>query len=71
MGKELMWVCGLLPQKEQEKLVEICKEANREIGLPEVVFKFHLHISMKKSFYVTDFESVKKKLYHIFKNEDL
>lgn len=54
MGKELMWVCGLLPQKEQEKLVEICKEANREIGLPEVVFKFPLHISMKKSFYVTD-----------------
>ncbi|WP_423217764.1 hypothetical protein ACNVEB_001106 [Streptococcus equinus] len=62
MGKELMWVCGLLSQKEQEKLVEICKEANREIGLPEVVFKFPLHISMKKSFYVTDFESVKKEV---------
>ncbi|SER15966.1 hypothetical protein [Streptococcus gallolyticus] len=62
MGKELMWVCGLLPQKEQKRLVEICKEANLEVGLPEVVFKFPLHISMKKSFYVMDFESVKNEI---------
>lgn len=62
MGKELMWVCGLLPQKEQERLIEICNDANLEVGLPEMVFKFPLHISMKKSFYVTDFEIVKKEV---------
>jgi hypothetical protein len=59
MAKELMWICALLPDKWNQELVDICKKENRTIGLPEDVFRFPLHISMKKSFQTTDFDKVK------------
>ena len=60
MGRELMWVCGILPETLNYKIVNICREANQKIGLPETVFRFPLHISMKKSFYTEDFNKVKQ-----------
>lgn len=51
-----MWVCAILPKEHNDRIVSICKEANKGIGLPETVFFFPLHISMKKSFRVRDFE---------------
>jgi hypothetical protein len=60
MGKELMWVCGIIPAELNSKLVVICKRANRGVNLPEDVFKFPLHISMKKSFYTTQFDEAKQ-----------
>jgi hypothetical protein len=59
MAKELMWVCALLPKEVNQQLVQICREANAAIGLPENVFRFPLHISMKKSFQTTSFDAVK------------
>jgi 2'-5' RNA ligase len=59
MAKELMWVCALLPPEIDRQLVTLCKEENRSVGLPEEVFRFPLHISLKKSFQTTDFDAVK------------
>jgi hypothetical protein len=59
MAKELMWVCALLSEPFQEQLAALCREENKTVGLPEDVFRFPLHISMKKSFQTTEFESVK------------
>jgi 2'-5' RNA ligase len=62
MAKELMWVCALLPEQLNSKLAVTCKRNNRDLHLPEDVFKFPLHISMKKSFYTTSFDDVKEQL---------
>jgi 2'-5' RNA ligase len=62
MAKELMWICALLDESDAQPIVQACKEANKSVGLSESVFKFALHISLKKSFYTTDFEALKKEL---------
>jgi hypothetical protein len=62
MAKELMWICALLPEKLNQELIDICKKENQKIGLPENVFRFTLHISMKKSFQTTDFDEVKTEI---------
>jgi hypothetical protein len=68
MAKELMWICALMPEKWNQELADICKKENLTIGLPEDVFRFPLHISMKKSFQTTDFDEVKAEiLVHIHK----
>jgi hypothetical protein len=59
MAKELMWICGILPTERNDQLATLCKANNRDLHLPEDVFKFPLHISMKKSFYTTQFDEVK------------
>jgi hypothetical protein len=64
MSKELIWVCALLPTELNRQLVELCREENKSIGLPEDVFRFPLHISMKKSFQTTEFEAVKAEIVH-------
>jgi 2'-5' RNA ligase len=64
MSKELMWVCALLPAELNRQLVALCREENSSIGLPEDVFRFPLHISMKKSFQTTEFEAVKAEIVH-------
>jgi hypothetical protein len=62
MAKELMWICALLPEKRNQELTDICKKENQTLGLPEDVFRFPLHISMKKSFQTTDFDKVKEEI---------
>jgi hypothetical protein len=62
MAKELMWVCALLPAEWNRKLAALCREENKSVGLPENVFRFPLHISMKKSFQTTEFEAVKAEI---------
>jgi hypothetical protein len=62
MAKELMWVCALPSEEWNERLVEICRTENKTIGLPENVFKFPLHISVKKSFKTTEFDAVKAEI---------
>jgi hypothetical protein len=57
-----MWVCAILPQELNKILVDTCRKENMEINLPEDVFRFPLHISMKKSFYTVDFEKVKNEV---------
>lgn len=47
--KELMWACALLPEEPNNEIVSICQRLNKDIELPETVFKFPLHISLKKS----------------------
>jgi 2'-5' RNA ligase len=58
MREELAWVCAIMPEDVNRKIVSICKELNKGIGLPENVFKFPLHISLKKSFRTNDFDRV-------------
>jgi 2'-5' RNA ligase len=62
MAKELMWVCAVLPAELNNSLAVTCKRNNRDLHLPEDVFKFPLHISMKKSFYTTKFDEVKAQI---------
>jgi 2'-5' RNA ligase len=62
MAKELMWVCGILPSELNDGLATLCKRNNRDLHLSEDVFKFPLHISMKKSFYTTVFDEVKAQI---------
>jgi hypothetical protein len=62
MSKELMWVCAILPQELNKSLMETCRKENMEVNLPDEVFKFPLHISMKKSFYTNYFEKVKNEV---------
>ena len=57
-----MWCCAILPDDINSLIKQICTEANRDIGLPMDVFRFPLHISMKKSFRTSDFDSVKRQL---------
>jgi 2'-5' RNA ligase len=57
-----MWVCAVLPAEWNNRLVATCKRNNRDLHLPEDVFKFPLHISMKKSFYTTAFDEVKAQI---------
>jgi 2'-5' RNA ligase len=49
-----------MPEATNRKIVNLCKELNRGIGLPETVFKFPLHISLKKSFRTQRFEEVRE-----------
>jgi 2'-5' RNA ligase len=62
MAKELMWVCALLPLKLNRQLAALCREENKSIRLPEDVFRFPLHISMKKSFQTTEFDAVQAEI---------
>jgi hypothetical protein len=59
---ELMWVCALLPQGWQERWTALCRAENQQIGLPEDVFRFPLHISLKKSFVTTQFDAVQEQV---------
>lgn len=54
---ELMWACAILPEKEETAIKSICKRLNKGVGLPETVFRFPLHISLKKSWYCDRFEA--------------
>jgi hypothetical protein len=58
MKEELSWVCSIMPEATNRKIVSLCRELNQEIGLPETVFKFPLHISLKKSFRTQRYEEV-------------
>jgi hypothetical protein len=62
MAKELMWVCALPSEEWSNQLITICREENNAIGLSEDVFRFPLHISMKKSFQTTAFDAVKAEI---------
>lgn len=68
MLQELSWICGIAPTDFKEKIEGLCKELNTDIGLPETVFRFPLHISMKKSFQTADFEKVRQNLIELVKS---
>ena len=55
MREELAWICAIMPEGINDKITRICKELNKNVGLPETVFKFPLHISLKKSFRTHNF----------------
>ena len=59
MGRELMWACAIAPEEFQKRVTQMCLAENKSIGMPENVFKLSLHISLKKSFYAENFDSVK------------
>ena len=83
--KELIWVCGIIPEDINEEINEVCLEENRDLHLSERFFRFHLHISMKRTFQCDDFLSMKedlkellinnKEIYcghtHLIKNKDM
>jgi 2'-5' RNA ligase len=58
MKEELAWVCAIMPDDVNREITSLCRELNAGIGLPETVFKFPLHISLKKSFRTGDFDGV-------------
>jgi hypothetical protein len=44
-----------MPEVTNRKIVNLCRELNQGIGLSETVFKFPLHIFLKKSFHTQRF----------------
>lgn len=58
--RERMWACAILPDKDATVIQETCQRLNRGIGLPETVFRFPLHISLKKSWMCESFEDEQK-----------
>ena len=52
-----MWACAILPEKEETAIKDICKRLNKGVGLPETVFRFPLHISLKKSWVCDRFKA--------------
>lgn len=67
MSQELAWVCAVMPEDYVRQIKGLCLEANRGIGLSEKVFKFPLHISLKKSFLTDRFPEVRDALLDYFK----
>ena len=59
---ELMWACAILPEKEETAIKSICKRLNKGVGLPETVFRFPLHISLKRAGIVTDLKQRRQML---------
>jgi len=59
INTELGWVCCIVPEETNQKIVSRCKALNKDIRLPENVFKFPLHISLKKSFHCQNFEALR------------
>lgn len=59
MARELMWICAIAPEGFRETVTRLCLSENRDIRLPENVFKLPLHISLKKSFNTENFDAVK------------
>ena len=57
---ELMWACAILPEKEETAIKGICNRLNKGVGLPETVFRFPLHISLKKSWQCDCFTEAQK-----------
>ena len=60
MARELAWICAIAPEEFRKEVTQLCLEKNKNIGLPENVFKLPLHISLKKSFYTVSFDSVQR-----------
>lgn len=52
----LMWACAVMPDAFRRAVAGACREANREVGLPEGALALPLHVSLKQSFRTTDFE---------------
>lgn len=67
MGRELAWVCAILPREYATRVKRLCTHANRGIGLSEKVFAFPLHISLKKSFLTDSFPEVREALTDYFR----
>ena len=64
--KELAWICAIMPEDYIRRIKTLCIEANRGIGLSEKVFKFPLHISLKKSFLTDRFPEVLEEMRQYF-----
>ena len=67
MSLELAWVCVVMPEEYVRRIKALCLDANRGIGLSEKVFKFPLHISLKKSFMTDRFPEVRDALLDYFR----
>ena len=67
MSLELAWVCAVMPEEYVRRVKDLCLDANRGIGLSEKVFKFPLHISLKKSFMTDRFPEVREALLDYFR----
>ena len=68
MNKQLMWVSAVLPQDINNEIADICLQYNKQLKLSERFFKFPLHISLKRTFYTDDYDSVKKDLKELLDN---
>ena len=57
-----------MPETYVDRIKALCMEANEVIGLSTSVFKFPLHISLKKSFYTDSFPEVKNAVLEYFRS---
>ncbi|MBO7676852.1 MAG: 2'-5' RNA ligase family protein [Erysipelotrichaceae bacterium] len=60
--KQLIWVCGIIPEDINEQIRQICLKQNIDLHLSERFFRFPLHISMKRTFKCDQFEPMKNDL---------
>lgn len=66
--KELAWICAIMPENYVRQVKALCQDANRGIGLSENVFKFPLHISLKKSFMTDRFPEIRERVISYFQS---
>ena len=58
--KELIWLCGIIPEEINEEIRKICLKENLDLHLSERFFRFNLHVSMKRTFCCEQFAEMKE-----------
>ena len=67
--KELIWICGIIPEDVNEEIKEICLKENEDLQLSERFFRFHLHVSMKRTFLCEHFDEMKDDMKKLLKDK--
>ena len=62
MKKQLMWTSVTLKQEDINIIKNICIDNTNDLRLSDRFFRFPLHISLKRTYYVEDYTIVKKEI---------
>lgn len=62
MKKQLMWTSATLKQEDINIIKNICINNTKDLSLSDRFFRFPLHISIKRTYYVEDYLIVKKEI---------
>ena len=62
MKKQLMWTSATLKQEDINFIKKICIDNTNDLRLSDRFFRFPLHISLKRTYYVEDYTIVKKEI---------
>ena len=52
-------ICGLISAENNEEIISVCKENNKDLKISEAVFRLPLHVLVKEPFETDDYERVR------------